>query len=456
MAKKKKLHIDFRGIRFLNWVAFAAFGVIIIAFLWLTQVVYLDNYVESTKRTEFGSLSQYLRYPVGDYHSRYDTIAEDNACNITVYRVAGDSASVEYSSMHSPSPRLAELFLKTSVEGEFKEDSVDKLLLYGFYTNDTCDTLVVISQSNALMQSTSHILKLQMIIATVIILILSVCVSVLMSTMFSYSLRNLSSTAHRLIQDDYSVVFEEKGFTEVKELAAALNYATAEMKKTEDLRRELLANVSHDLRTPLTIIKGYAEMMRDLTGADPVRRTEGLDIIIKETDRLSGLVGDLLALSREQNTPIEKSPCHLDVLVEESLATFGLSAERDGYVIEKDIQKDCPIVADAAKLKTAIYNLIGNAINYTGADKHIYVSVKELDGEYVFSVRDTGEGLDEEQCRHIWQRYWRSGTHKRSVVGTGLGLHIVQAALLAHEARYGVDSKPGEGSNFWFALPKAE
>ena len=314
----------------------------------------------------------------------------------------------------------------------------------------------MISQSNALMQSTSHILKLQMIIATVIILILSVCVSVLMSTMFSHSLRNLSSTAHRLIQDDYSVVFEEKGFTEVKELAAALNYATAEMKKTEDLRRELLANVSHDLRTPLTIIKGYAEMMRDLTGADPVRRTEGLDIIIKETDRLSGLVGDLLALSREQNTPIEKSPCHLDVLVEESLATFGLAVERDGYVIEKDIQTDCPIVADAAKLKTAIYNLIGNAINYTGEDKHIYVSVKELDGEYVFSVRDTGEGLDEEQCRHIWQRYWRSSTHKRSVVGTGLGLHIVQAALLVHEARYGVDSKPGEGSRFWFALPKAE
>lgn len=227
------------------------------------------------------------------------------------------------------------------------------------------------------------------------------------------------------------------------------------MRKTDNLRRELLSNVSHDLRTPLTIIRGYAEMVRDLTGDDKEKREAQLNVIIKEADRLTALVNDLLALSKIQNQvePPAMTTFDLVATTRRALGSFELLSLRDGYTIDIDLARAAPVYGDEKQLEQVIYNLVGNAINYTGEDKRILVRVTVEGDKVRFAVTDTGEGLDEETRAHIWQRYYRASEHKRSVVGTGLGLSIVQSVLERHGADYGVNSQKGHGSTFWFMLP---
>ena len=343
-------------------------------------------------------------------------------------------------------------------DGYYIKDDDAMQLMYGVYLDEENATLMVVSQSTQLLESTTSILRVQMINATAVIIILSFCVSFILSSAFSQDLRRLSDSATRLTKDDYTVHFDEKGFSEAKELAKTLNYATAEIRKTEELRRELISNVSHDLRTPLTIIKGYAEMIRDLSGEDKEKREEQLSIIIKEADRLSALVSDILQLSKVQNqtTPPAMKVFDLAETVRRASKSFDLLALRDGYDIQIDLDDYSLVEGNEQQLELVVYNLIGNAVNYTGEDKKVFVSLKQKDGKVVFKVQDTGEGMDEEQVRHIWQRYYRASEHKRSVVGTGLGLSIVQSVLSRHGAEFGVESAIGQGSTFWFALPFAK
>lgn len=452
------------------------FGVFIIGFLWITQVVFLQVYVNKTKETDFATASaelmqEYRLNPDG-YARVFDRVANQRGYTIDILRVSGAEATVEYSSSgyrfgseaEDPRPFLMDegtaAVARAAGEnnGCYLKDDAAKQLIYGVYLDDAHGLLLVISQSTILLESTTGILRVQMVIATVVIIVLSFCVSFLLSTGFSQHLQRLSNTAKRLSQDDYSVHFDEKGFSEAKELARTLNYATAEIRKTEELRRELISNVSHDLRTPLTIIKGYAEMIRDISGEDAQKRGEQLDIIIKEADRLSMLVNDLLQLSRvqNQNTPLVTATFDLAATVSRVRQSFDLMALRDGYTIGLEIAGPCLVEGNEQQLELVVYNLVGNAINYTGANKQVFVTLGVENGQVIFRVRDTGDGMDEEQLQHIWQRYYRAGEHKRSVVGTGLGLSIVQTILSRHNAQFGVDSTVGVGSTFWFSLPEAK
>jgi len=472
-TERKKL--DLHGIRFGSWLAFLMFGIFIIAFLWLTQVVFLQVYVNKTKQADFAMVARELEreYRVGgdEYRKAFDRISNETGYTIDVLQIEGVRGTVLYASSgfrfgddSEPLPFNLDSGTRTVAEGAkgsegfYNKDDDAMQLMYGVYLDEDETVLLVVSQSTQLLESTTRILRVQMVIATVVIIVLSFCVSFLLSSALSQDLTRLSNAATRLTKDDYSVHFDEKGFSEAKELAKTLNYATSEIRKTEELRRELISNVSHDLRTPLTIIKGYAEMIRDLTGDDKEKREEQLSIIIKETDRLSALVSDVLQLSKVQNqtTPPEMKVFDLAETVRRAGNSFDLLALRDGYDIQFDIDDYSLVAGCEQQLELVVYNLIGNAINYTGADKKVSVTLKQEGDKVVFKVQDTGEGMDEEQLRHIWQRYYRASEHKRSVVGTGLGLSIVQSVLSRHQAEYGVESTIGVGSTFWFALPFAK
>ena len=128
--------------------------------------------------------------------------------------------------------------------------------------------------------------------------------------------------------------------------------------------------------------------------------------------------------------------------------------EQDGYIIEFQYDKEVMVEADEFKIFQVLYNLVNNAINYTGVDKRVLVR-QIIKGDVVrIEVTDTGEGIAEEDLSYVWDRYYKvDKTHKRAVMGTGLGLSIVKNILILHEAAYGVESKLGEGSTFWFELP---
>lgn len=262
--------------------------------------------------------------------------------------------------------------------------------------------------------------------------------------------------AERFAQGRYEPIFdEESGYREVRELSATLNQAAVELSKVDHLRNELIANISHDLRTPLTLISGYSEMMRDIPGEIT---SENLGVILQETERLSSLVNDLLETSKIQsgNVALHCEPIDLSELLRGILETYTTLTEREGYKIslETSDSEDVTIVADRSLLVRAVQNLVNNAMTYTGADRRVVLR-QLVSGDCVrIEVQDSGAGIAPDQLDRIWDRYYRvDAEHKRAAKGTGLGLSIVKSIVVLHHGNYGVRSRLGQGSTFWIEFP---
>ncbi|MGN0584023.1 MAG: sensor histidine kinase, partial [Ruminococcus sp.] len=246
---------------------------------------------------------------------------------------------------------------------------------------------------------------------------------------------------------------------EVDDLADTLAYASRELSKTDEMQRDLIANVSHDMRTPLTMMKAYAEMIRDLSGNNPEKRNQHLNIIIEETDRLSLLVNDMLDLSKLESGTQKLDIDRIDIsekLREIARRYEGIS-EKMGYSLIFTGDAPYMISCDSGKIERVICNLLNNAINYTSKeDRRVYLRQINLPDRVRIEISDTGDGIEEDKIKLIFDKYYRSENHKREVVGTGLGLSIVKAILKMHGYNYGVNSKIGEGSTFWFEAPPAD
>lgn len=442
-----------------------SFAVIIIGLLWISQVIFLDYYLNSYKLKEFREYSDEIKSHLGD-EAFYDKVAGKYGCGIDIIKREQVDYSVEYSNNGAnfgiESSTVSDNEIIETATSVFNKKS-DVLLKdtstsrYYYCLSLSSDEILIISQSTQMIDSTVRILRIQMIIASITILLLITCLSVIVSSMFARDISKLSESAKKLAKSDYTVVFEEKSSTEISEIATTLNYATKEMAVATNLRRELIANVSHDLRTPLTIIKGNAEMIKDISGDNKEKREKQLDVIIKETDRLSILVRDMLDLSKlEANPELDKRVISLSNVIGDTFDSLSTFNETDGYNITADIEENVFVYADRTRLQLATYNLISNAINYTGDDKTVRITLKKIGGKARFDVYDTGDGISEENIKKIWERYYRAKEHKRSVAGNGLGLSIVKVILELHNAEFGVNSKVGEGSDFWYEIDLTE
>ncbi len=276
----------------------------------------------------------------------------------------------------------------------------------------------------------------------------------LISRNISGPIKKMNVAAKRLALGKYDADFSVSGYREVAELSQSLTYASEQLARTDTLQKELIANISHDLRTPLTMIIGYSEVMRDLPGENT---PENVQVIIDETERLAQLVNDLLDLSKLQagsRTP-KWETFNITELVEGTMHRYDKLTRKDGYRVEYEFDASVEVSADRTMLLQVIYNLINNAINYTGDDKLVRVTQKLTDdGTHVrLSVTDSGVGIAPDQIPLIWDRYYKiDKVHRRAMIGTGLGLSIVKQILEAHHTTYGVESKLGEGSTFWFEM----
>ena len=211
--------------------------------------------------------------------------------------------------------------------------------------------------------------------------------------------------------------------------------------------------MSHDLRTPLTMISGYGEVMRDIPGENTA---ENVQIIIDETKRLTNLVNDMLDLSKLQAgaQEINSSSFNITEEIEHIIARYDKLLTNKDFTIQFQYDKPVFVKADIIKINQVIYNLINNAINYCGDDHKIYVRQLIEKDRVRIEVMDHGDGIEKEQLPYIWERYYKvDKTHVRSKIGSGLGLSIVKAILELHKAEYGVISKRGQGTTFWFKLP---
>jgi len=345
--------------------------------------------------------------------------------------------------------------------GSPKKNNPESLIYTKIFTVENQYVMVFSTTLLSPVEATEKTVRLILLAVSLLMILLASIIASIISRQLSRPIQKMSDSAIRLAKSDYSVKFPESRIRELSTLSDTLNYATEELQKTDRLQMELVANVSHDLRTPLTMIKGYAEVMQDIPGEST---RENLQVIIDETERLTGLVNDLLETSRMQAGMMElrKTEYNLTASIQSVLERYNKLIEKEGYTIDFIPAGDIFVDADEEKIFQVIYNLINNALNYTGDDRKVTVSCtlgeKEFDGEkkpcVTVEVRDSGAGILPEDLPHVWDRYYRSNeTHKRAKIGSGIGLSIVRACMELHHALYGVESHENEGSVFWFSLP---
>ena len=285
----------------------------------------------------------------------------------------------------------------------------------------------------------------------VCMLALAVGVSWLLSRWLTRPLSELSSAAKKMADGDYSVRVSVPHSDEIGRLAEEFNHMADQVSRSAQLQRELLANVSHDLRTPLTLIKGYAETVRDLTGDDAAKRTDQLNVIVDETDRLSGLVNSVMELSKVSSGTEQPQRVRFDMsqLCEEVARRYEAVCAQNGCRLQLQADEPAMVSADPAMMERVLHNLLGNAMHHVGEDGVFILRVVPKEGCARVEVEDHGAGITPEDLPYIFDRYYRSRSDAGKV-GTGLGLSITKAILRGHGFRFGVDSTVGKGTTFWF------
>lgn len=442
------------------WLYLILFTFFIILFLWFFQVVFIGSYYEYSKTKQIKRTAHQISLEGGIINqSKLDTLSFQNDVCI---EVVNNYSTIYSSNSFNKGCILENYEYKTNFYMSLENSKTyrlinprfdNKTLVYALKLDS--NTFVFVNASLEPLKTTVSILSGQLVIVSMIVVVLALLVGYFISKKISKPIEKMNQQASLLANGNYNFTFDSSSITEINELATTLNYTKDELAHTEEIRRDLLANVSHDLKTPLTMMKGYAEMVRDLTYKDKKKREENLNVIIEEADRLNGLVEDILTLSKVQaNHDILKiESFDLINMIKNILKRYDILKE-EGYEFICKMPDSLLITADKKKLEQVVYNLINNAINYTGNDQKVYITVAVGD-EIVVSIQDTGKGIDSKDIQHIWEKYYHSQKkHQRNKVGTGLGLSIVKTVLESHQFKYGVESKKGKGTIFYFRIPK--
>ena len=327
-----------------------------------------------------------------------------------------------------------------------------KSILYEFKSNNK-NILIFSNLENA--SNYFQLFRVQNTYFIILIIICSVLISIFIANITTKPIREITKKAKEIGKGKYDIKFPKNGIVEIEELSNTLEEVQKELSKSDEVKRDLLANVSHDLKTPLTMIKAYAEMIKDISYKDPKKMNEHLDIIMDESDRLTNLVNDILELSKMQNESYMYNYEEYDLVkeIKNIIKKYEVMEYLEQYKFILELPKKAMVKADKEKINQVIYNLLNNAINYTGDDKIVKIRVKKDKDDYLVEIIDTGKGIKKEEIPYIWDKYYKNDkNHQRSVVSTGLGLSIVKEILNKHNFAYGVLSKEGKGSTFYFKI----
>ncbi len=488
--RRQNTHRRRVGIRWRLFGALALFTLVILLVLWVFQIRLLATFYEREKFAELRETATALEGYLGAQNAgeQIDDYAKENGVCVRIFAIEETGASVVADAEvtpscvihHLPPQALVNMYEAACGNGgvyekrfEFKgelpadeEGRFPGLPLRGttvnaihvkLVTNESATYVMLLDSEMTPLDATVRTLERQFIWIACILMGASFLFALLLSRIVAKPLIRITQKAERLSAGEFEISFEREGYREVQELADTLSFAAGEIGATGRLQRELIANISHDLRTPLTMIKGYGEMMRDIPGENS---PENIQAVIDETTRLSELVSDLLDLSKLQAGTIKPHEEVFDLTqtLRDALVRYEMLIRHEGYRIDTVIDVgEVPVKADRTMILQVLYNLVGNAVNYTGAQKRVLVTETVNDGRVRISVADDGEGIPPDQIEEIWDRYYRvDREHRRAVMGTGLGLSIVKNVMEAHKAAYGVESAVGTGSVFWFELPVAK
>ncbi|MEG0076584.1 MAG: HAMP domain-containing sensor histidine kinase [Anaerorhabdus sp.] len=343
-------------------------------------------------------------------------------------------------------------------ESFVSRDKGDKNVVYTkvVSNNDSVSSVIMVNTRVTRVNAATQTLSDQLFVIGCIIFFATVALVLFLTKKIVQPIVKIKKSTERLADGIYDNVSKRHEYLEVHELNATLEQAAIQIQKADKAKRDLIANVSHDLRTPLTMITGYGEMMLDL----PNEKTdENIKVIIEESKRLNLIVNDLLDLSRlnENKVILNKEVFNITECIQNVIKTYDTYLKQENIELIFDYNETVNIFADKNRMTQVLHNFIDNAINYSNESKLIQLR-QIVNGEQVrIEVQDFGLGIAEDQIPLVWERYYKvDKEHNRIVQGSGIGLAIVKEVLELHEFEYGVKSKLNEGSIFYFVAPIKE
>lgn len=461
------------------WIYFTLFSLAIMLLMWAIQFFFLESYYRASKIKSAEEIcvevEREINNPnISDYISG---LAFKNGVCIVVTDMSGNVYYVEnnlgrFSFLYDDAyKKYGESMykLRTSLTNSNEEFATeiyknahlnsDELICAMMIDTKTDESFVVYVETTIEpVTSTTTMFNKQLFFITIILIEISFIMAMIFSRRIAKPISQITKTAKKFGQGDMDVVFKGEDYKEASDLANTLNNAKDEISKVTNLRRDLIANVSHDLRTPLTMIKAYAEMIRDLSGDNPKKRAEHIGVIIEESDRLTALVNNILELSKLEsgNAELKASEFSVHSFLDDIMKRYTILIERDGYNIELIKSEDRLVKADYDKMSQVLYNFVNNAVNYSGDSKDIQIKQTNKGSNVRIEIIDHGVGISKDMLPVVFDRYYRGNKTQREVVGSGIGLSIVKGILKSHNLPFGVMSEEGKGSIFWFEFTRAK
>lgn len=353
---------------------------------------------------------------------------------------------------HSYLARVTNNSSDFGVDGD-QGDNFDTIVYTKIVNAADYSSIIMVSGNITPLNATTETLASQMRYIALFMIVAVAILTLLMYRHIAKPIIGITSNAKQLPQGKYTIDPKTNRYKEAADLNNTLVQAANDIQKADKAKRDLISNVSHDLRTPLTMIGGYGEMMIDL----PEEKTdENIQVIVDETKRLNALVNDLLDMSRLQDGRIvlHKEVFDISALLKTQLQKYDVYRMQEGYTIESELLDTIYVNADKKRIEQVINNFLNNAVNYGGEAKHIIVREIKKENVVCIEVQDFGEGIDSKDLDNIWDRYYKvDKEHVRVSNGSGIGLNIVKQLLELHGVPYGVKSSKGKGSTFYFEMP---
>ncbi len=472
------MKLDRNGIRFRFWLVFFLLAVGITVFIGILQIGFIRPYYRNNKIKSMNTVANEITNDI-ILTTTDDSIAQalrttvDNDVCVQIYNESGKQVysadslgsgcllNTNSFQNNNDFSSLEETFQQNGNEYSYfetNESTGQEMIVYG--------RKIVSSLANYYMYVNAPLEPVDSVVTffsqqygfyTIIAIIIASLLALYISNTITQPIVRMKKEAQKLAQADYNVTFTGGSFTETKELAATLNDTKDKLAKIDEMRRDLIANVSHDIRTPLTDIRAYAEMIRDISGDNAEKRNKHLEVIIHETEYMSRLINDMSELSRMQsgNENVHRENIDLVEIIYEVVQINESLLRKANLKIDIDVPDELIMYFDRVKMAQVVSNYLTNAIKHTPSGKKIYIHayVKEDEETVRFEVIDEGEGIPKEELPYIWDRYQKSSrTFQRTMTNTGLGLSIVKAIAVTYGAKVGVMSEVGKGSTFYFEL----
>ncbi len=472
--KVGKISYKFK-IGFRLWVNMMLLVLLSVIFMWIVQIhLFEQNYID----VAVTEISSNLAPVIDDIEGL--GIDDDETLLVSLSKAADgkvlvvDSQSrllqmfssghrlIDQASLESGSRLVA--FTKTSLEYESLEkgQAYDRIIRYNdepigleiglpiSYKGQAAK--VIIYHKLDQLHTVLKMNRIQLIWLSIILTLVASVIAALLTQHFLKPIRKIKTAVDRLAEGDLRATPDLDRGDELGDLSSAVDALSGALQRVDLLRKEVISNVSHELKSPLSLIRGYAEMVRDISWADAEKRSEDLNLIIEASSRMSAMVTDIMDYSQIQAGYLNLKIGDYDLLeIIKSEVAFSRQ-DAKAYDIEIDLQIEGEVFlvqVDALKMCQIVRNLLSNAINHTEDGACIVVVLKDKDSEIEVQVINPGEPIPEEEQKHIWERYQRVQHQGGRNQGTGIGLSIVSSYLQAHEIEYGVKCQNGL-TTFWF------